>query len=274
VTAASGRVRVLEERSAAFDHPAMLTAQRDPAPWCGTGLISRFESATIDSMNAETNTVLARAAVYAALGDPTRLAIVDALVLGDRSPGELGVTLDLPSNLLAHHLRLLEEVGVVQRGRSEADRRRTYVRLVASAVPRLASPVLTAPRVVFVCTHNSARSQLASALWSRRSRLPVASAGTHPAHRVHRKAVAVARKNGLALADAGTAGVADVLRPDDLVVAVCDNAYEELGAPVHWSVPDPVRVDTAAAFQRAFTDIERRVDRLAAALDRQPEEGR
>lgn len=128
--------------------------------------------------------------------------------------------------------------------------------------------------MVFVCTHNSARSQLASALWARRSRLPVASAGTHPAHRVHRRAVAVARMNGLALDDARTADVVEVVRPDDLVVAVCDNAYEELGSPVHWSVPDPVRVDTAAAFERAYEDIERRVDRLAAALDSQSEEGR
>jgi ArsR family transcriptional regulator, arsenate/arsenite/antimonite-responsive transcriptional repressor / arsenate reductase (thioredoxin) len=236
-------------------------------------------SAIIESMNAESSSIVARAAVYAALGDPTRLAVVDALALGDRSPGELADALGLPSNLLAHHLRLLAQVGVVERGRSEADRRRTYVRLVASAVPAVAVPALvvpavTAPRVVFVCTHNSARSQLASALWSRRSRLPVASAGTHPARRVHRRAVTVARKHGLALDRARTADVTDVVRPDDLVVAVCDKAYEELGAPVHWSVPDPVSVDTAAAFERAFTDIERRVDRLAAALDRQPDERR
>jgi hypothetical protein len=57
-------------------------------------------------------------------------------------------------------------------------------------------------------------------------------------------------------------------------VAVCDSAYEELGAPVHWSVPDPVLVGTVAAFARVYADIERRVDRLAATLHGQPEEGR
>ncbi|TDB88979.1 ArsR family transcriptional regulator, partial [Actinomadura sp. KC216] len=54
-----------------------------------------------------------RAAVHAALGEPARLAIVDALLLGDASPGELGAGLGAPSNLVAHHLRVLAEAGVV-----------------------------------------------------------------------------------------------------------------------------------------------------------------
>jgi ArsR family transcriptional regulator, arsenate/arsenite/antimonite-responsive transcriptional repressor / arsenate reductase (thioredoxin) len=221
-------------------------------------------------MRTEQSSVESRAAVYAALGDPARLAVVDALALGDRSPGELGSLLGLPSNLLAHHLRLLEQVRLIERGRSEADKRRTYVRLLPSALPGAIASGLTAPRVVFVCTHNSARSQLASALWAKRSTVPVTSAGTRPAQRVHRRAVSVARKHGLTLDGAGTADVADVLRPDDLVVAVCDSAYEELGAGsarLHWSVPDPVPVDTAAAFERAYGEIEQRVDRLVDAVD-------
>jgi protein-tyrosine-phosphatase/DNA-binding HxlR family transcriptional regulator len=214
-----------------------------------------------------------RVAVFAALGDPARLAVVDALAVGDRSPGELGRRLGLPSNLLAHHLRLLERAGVIERSRSEADRRRTYVRLLPAALSAATGPALSAPRVVFVCTHNSARSQLASVLWARRSPVPVASAGTRPARRVHRRAVSVARRHGLTLAAARTAEAGAVLRPDDLVVAVCDAAYEELGPSLsssadrlHWSVPDPVRVDTAAAFEQAYEDIERRVDRLAGAV--------
>jgi protein-tyrosine-phosphatase/DNA-binding HxlR family transcriptional regulator len=220
-------------------------------------------------MDDEISSAELRAAVYAALGDPARLAVVDALALGDRSPGELGESLGLPSNLLAHHLRLLEQVGLIERGRSEADRRRTYVRLVPSALPAPVVPSVWAPRVVFVCTHNSARSQLASALWARRSAVPVASAGTHPARRVHRRAVSVGRRHGLALDAARTADVAAVLRPDDLVVAVCDSAYEELSDltdRLHWSVPDPVPVDTPAAFERAYEEIEQRVDRLVDAV--------
>ena len=128
-------------------------------------------------------------------------------------------------------------------------------------------PPLIPQRVVFVCTHNSARSQLAAASWRRVSRVPAESAGTHPAVRVHPGAVAAGRRHGLRLGRARTAHVDDVLAGGDLVVAVCDNAHEELAADaarLHWSVPDPVRVGTAAAFDAAYDEISRRVDLLAA----------
>jgi ArsR family transcriptional regulator, arsenate/arsenite/antimonite-responsive transcriptional repressor / arsenate reductase (thioredoxin) len=226
----------------------------------------------IESMDAEWSlSVRSRAQVHAALGEPARLAIVDRLVLGDASPSEIGRELGLASNLLAHHLRLLEQAGVVERSRSEGDHRRTYLRLRPRALVDLAPAGLrTARRVVFVCTHNSARSQLAAALWRRQSPVPVASAGTSPAAKVHPGAVAVARSRGLSLARARTAHVRDVLAADDLVVAVCDNAHEELGrkAPdrLHWSVPDPARVGTEDAFERAFGDIADRIDRLAPTV--------
>lgn len=129
----------------------------------------------------------------------------------------------------------------------------------------VSSGVVSAPRVVFVCTHNSARSQLAAALWGRRSQVPAASAGTEPARRVHPLAVAAAREHGLSLGR--TAHVGEVLRPDDLVVAVCDNAHEALTVErLHWSVPDPASAGTEEAFHRAFTDLADRVDRLAPTV--------
>ena len=70
-----------------------------------------------------------RARVHAALGEPARLAIVDRLVPGDASPGGAGAELGLATNLLAHHLRVLQEAGVIRRVRSEGDRRRAYVQL-------------------------------------------------------------------------------------------------------------------------------------------------
>src|SRR5687767_7863803 len=131
----------------------------------------------VEAMKVERVTLESRAAVHAALAEPSRLAVVDALTLGDASPSELQAMLDLRSNLLAHHLKVLELAGVVERSRSEGDHRRTYIRLVPSSLGTLISPsVATAPRVVFVCTHNSARSQLAAALWRRRSRVPASSA--------------------------------------------------------------------------------------------------
>lgn len=222
-------------------------------------------------MNTERSTLAARARIHAALGDPARLAIVDTLVAGDAAPGELAAVLDLPSNLIAHHLKVLEESGLVARSRSEGDRRRTYVRLVTEVLESAVTPSLTAaPRLVFVCTHNSARSQLAASIWSRRSRIPAASAGTEPAARPHPRAVRVARKHGLDPAGWRTAHVSDVVERDDLVIAVCDIAYEHLPAEsrprLHWAISDPAAVDTDAAFQSAYAEIADRVERLAAVL--------
>ena len=234
-------------------------------------LTREINSIIIDSMNTEwSSSVRERAQLHAALGEPTRLAIVDCLVLGDASPTEIGRELGLPSNLLAHHLKLLEQAGVIERSRSEGDHRRIYLRLRHEPLAgRLPADMRTAPRVVFVCTHNSARSQLAAALWAQRSTVPAASGGTHPAARVHPRAAAVAHRCGLSLARARTARVDEVLHNEDLVVAVCDNAHEELASHVdrlHWSVPDPARVDTDDAFDHAFIDLATRIDRLAPAV--------
>src|SRR4051794_2560098 len=73
--------------------------------------------------------VVSRARRFAALGEPARLAIVEQLLLGDSSPGELRSVTGAATNLMAHHLRVLEEAGLVRRIRSEGDGRRTYVQL-------------------------------------------------------------------------------------------------------------------------------------------------
>ncbi len=211
----------------------------------------------------------ARARVHAALGEPARLAIVDRLLLGDASPSEVSAELGVPSNLLAHHVKLLEQAGLLERSRSEGDARRIYLRLRTAALAGLVpSGVRQARRVVFVCSRNSARSQLAAALWAKRSTVPTASAGTQPAERVHPMAVATAKTHGLSLARARPHHVEQVVRPDDLVVAVCDNAHEELDPAdrLHWSVPDPAAVGTEEAFDSAFRDLADRVERLAPAV--------
>jgi protein-tyrosine-phosphatase/DNA-binding transcriptional ArsR family regulator len=221
-------------------------------------------------MSTEPFSAEARARVHAALGDPARLTIVDTLMLSDASPGELAKALAMPTNLIAHHLKVLEDTGLIVRTPSEGDRRRTYLRLVPQTLAALGPPALRpVSRVVFVCTRNSARSQLATALWVDRSPIPASSAGTQPAARVHPRAVRTARRHGLTI-DATTAHVADVIGPDDFVIAVCDNAHEHLPADarpaLHWSIPDPAPVDTDAAFEAAYTEIAARIDRLAPAL--------
>jgi protein-tyrosine-phosphatase len=203
--------------------------------------------------------------VYAALGDPGRLAIVGMLGSGDASPGEIARALGVPSNLVAHHLKVLELAGLVTRARSEGDRRRTYLRLVPERLSLTHAEPWRVPRLVFVCTHNSARSQLAAALWARRSSVPAASAGTAPAARVHPRAVGVARRHGLTIGRSRPVNVTEVLRRGDLVVAVCDTAYEQLteAARLHWSVPDPAPIDTDEAFEATYADIASRIDRLS-----------
>jgi DNA-binding transcriptional ArsR family regulator len=132
-------------------------------------------------MNTEwPSLVRSRAQVHATLGEPVRLAIAHRLVLDDASPTEVGRELGLPSNLLAHLLKLLEQAGVIERSRSEEDHRRTYLHLRPQSLTGLVPVGLcSAARVVFVCTHSSARSQLAAALWTKQSPVPATSAGTH-----------------------------------------------------------------------------------------------
>ena len=225
-----------------------------------------------------------RALVHAALSEPVRLGIVDRLGPGDASPGELAESFGLGTNLLAHHLKVLEDAGVVRRVRSEGDRRRSYVQLclddplvwAAAAAGRNPGEGPAAgrwPRGLFVCTANSARSRLAAASWNRLSQVPALSAGTHPGSRIHPRATAAARRHGLRLGRYRPVALHNVLQDGDLVIAVCDNAHEELAPTrqrLHWAVPDPVRVDTDEAFEDAYQDITRRVERLAGTINAAP----
>ena len=211
-----------------------------------------------------------RARMHAALGDPARLAIIDMLTLGEASPSELQALLEMPSNLLAHHVRTLERAGLIERARSEGDRRRTYLSLVSGALDALRTPTTRgAVRVVFVCTANSARSQLAAALWSAESPVPATSAGTHPAPVIHPGALAAAHRRSLALAPSTPRHVGEVVRPGDMIITVCDSAHEELGAApgrLHWSVADPAKSGEDSAFDRAVDDLADRIARIAPAI--------
>ncbi|BEL41565.1 MULTISPECIES: helix-turn-helix domain-containing protein [Mycobacteroides] len=234
---------------------------------------------TIDSMATEgveegtppDQGLLARVAVHAALADPTRLAIVEALSIGDASPTELQARLSIPSsNLLAHHLGVLQSAGVVHKRRSEGDRRRWYLRLIPQVLDSMCTTSPTSvSRVVFVCTQNSARSQLAAAAWRAQSPIPAESAGTRPARRIHPEAIETARRHGLELAAAAPRRLDDVLQASDYLIVVCDNAHEELPAIItrsHWAIQDPVPDGGTAVFDEVMTDIDSRIGRLAPRL--------
>jgi ArsR family transcriptional regulator, arsenate/arsenite/antimonite-responsive transcriptional repressor / arsenate reductase (thioredoxin) len=210
-----------------------------------------------------------RAVLHAALSDIARLRITDTLLAGDASPSELAAMLAMPSNLLAHHLHVLEQAGIITRRRSEGDRRRTYLQLIPGALDVLAPPPARAAlRVLFVCTANSARSHLAAALWRRASNVPAVSAGTHPAAAIDPGSIAAASCHRLPLLRVRPRHISEVRREGDLVVTVCDLAHEELGETlaVHWSIPDPVPAGDPASFDAALTQLADRVGRLAPRL--------
>jgi protein-tyrosine-phosphatase len=210
-----------------------------------------------------------RVAGHAALSDAGRLRVIDSLEVGDVSPRDLGAALGMSSNLLAHHLKVLEAAGLVRRLPSESDGRRTYVRLVPEALAalgRFPTPPLPTQRVVFVCSGNSARSQLAAALWASRTGRPASSAGTRPAARIHPGTVRVARRHGLSLLAERPASTAEVLTGDDVIITVCDSADRQVTAGhTHWSVPDPVPVGTPAAFEQTLADLTHRIEGWAHA---------
>lgn len=215
--------------------------------------------------------LISRAARHAALGDPARLRIVEALVCCDRAPVELRRALGIESNLLAHHLDVLEGVGLIERIRSQGDGRRRYVRLCREALGELTTAADGAGSsccgpALFVCSANSARSQLAAALWTQRTGQPGLSAGTDPADRVHPGAVAAARRAGLDLTGAHPRALDALEVVPPVMVTVCDRAHEELapdGSWLHWSIPDPVPGGRARDFDAVVAELRDRIDALA-----------
>ena len=163
---------------------------------------------------------------------------------------------------------MLEAVGLITRKRSSGDQRRRYVQLQRDALDELA-PGARLPRqpALFVCTHNSARSQLAAALWVMLTQQPAESAGTHPAARVHPGAVQAGRRAGLDLSKATPRQLADDTTGRRLVVTVCDRAHEELQPGpswLHWSIDDPIANPSKAAFDHTVTELRERINALVA----------
>lgn len=209
-----------------------------------------------------------RAGLHAALGEPVRLAIVEELTSSDRTSSELGRQFDLATNLLAHHLAVLERVGLIERTASSGDKRRRYVRLRAARLGALGvGGPAPAGRVLFICSHNSARSQLAAAMWRARTGSRAESAGTHPAGNVHPGAVSAARRIGLDLTEVSPRRLTSTDLSAELIVTVCDRAHEQLDgseAWLHWSIPDPAAAGTRAAFDATVTALDERITTLTA----------
>jgi protein-tyrosine-phosphatase/DNA-binding transcriptional ArsR family regulator len=204
-----------------------------------------------------------RAARHAALGDRMRLTIVDELAVSDRAPVELRQLVGIESNLLAHHLDVLESVGMINRSRSSGDGRRRYVHLLRESLGDLTPGRRVSPgRALFVCTRNSARSQLAAAVWRSLAHAPAESAGTHPADEVHPGAVAAAKRAGLDLAGSTPRTLEQVTNIPGIVITVCDQAHEEIAPDdrwLHWSIPDPIADGRRRAFDDTVAELRLRI---------------
>ncbi|NDK31599.1 arsenate reductase/protein-tyrosine-phosphatase family protein [Nesterenkonia haasae] len=227
----------------------------------------------------------ARAARHAALAEPLRIRITDLLTLSDLSSTELRTEIGIRSNLLAHHLNVLEGAGMVTRRRSDGDRRRCYSTLTLEArntavlsLAQARSAHGNGPRrVVFICTGNSARSPFAAARWNAELQeelgVRAVSAGTFPASAPSTQSVEAAATFGVDLSAHRPRPVGE-LEAHDLLVIVCDRAYEELSTrfplptprPRHWSVPDPGPSGSAAAYESCFGDIDLRVKDLGSTV--------
>ncbi len=131
--------------------------------------------------------------------------------------------------------------------------------------------------VLFLCTGNSARSQIAEAILTAkgRGRFRVGSAGTRPAERVNPGAVEVLGAHGIDWTGKRPKTIDEIQdEPWDLVITVCDNAKETCpifpGHPAfaHWGMPDPAAVAGDEERRRAFRDtfqvLSRRIDLLVA----------
>lgn len=131
-------------------------------------------------------------------------------------------------------------------------------------------------RVLFLCTGNSCRSQIAEAIINARlgNRWKAFSAGTKPAGYVHPKAIAALTEIGIQ--HKGQSKLADEFRgvDFDLVVTVCDSAAEECpiwlgkGKRVHHSFPDPASTNNMDDFRKVRDDIEREICTLLEDFER------
>ena len=131
-------------------------------------------------------------------------------------------------------------------------------------------------RVLFLCTGNSARSQMAEALAEHLSAGAVraASAGSHPKP-LHPNAVRVMRERGIDLAGRRSKHLSEFTdQRFDCVISLCDRVREVCpefpGTPraIHWSVRDPGADDEGLpAFERTATELETRIGFLLAAIE-------
>jgi protein-tyrosine-phosphatase len=228
------------------------------------------------------------------LSHQVRWAMVQHLLLSDLRVFELVERIGAPMNLLSYHLKKLRDGGMVQAHRSDADGRDVYYTLDATTIRRMyaetgaaLAPVVCpqspgpsvgraslSGRVLFLCTHNSARSQMAEALLRHAApTLDVFSAGSDPASRIQPGALQALDRFQIDTERLYPKPVSSFVgEAFDYVITVCDRAREscphfEGGMQMHWSLSDPARLvshEQRAAYSMLALHLNERIERLLA----------
>jgi protein-tyrosine-phosphatase/DNA-binding transcriptional ArsR family regulator len=234
-------------------------------------------------------------------GDPLRWRLLSELARSDRRVGELCELAGRRQSLVSYHLRQLRDGGLVSLRRSDADGRDTYYvldlvrcgELLSGAGVALHPGLAPTPpprrnrkrgaalaRILFLCTGNSARSQIAEALCERLSEgvIVAASAGSHPKP-LHPNAVRAMGGLGIDISDRRTKHLSEFVGQRlDYVISLCDRVREVCpefpGVPelIHWSIPDPARApgndeETLPAFKRIAAELCSRIGFLIEAIE-------
>ena len=236
---------------------------------------------------------------------PVRWRVLSALAGSDRTVSELCRLLGCRQSLVSYHVGRLRSEGIVRRRRSSADGRDSYYLLDLTRCGELLAascealhPGLSldarAPsdtprsghvdaRVLFLCTGNSARSQIAQALVEELTggRIEAISAGSHP-KALHPNAVRVMAERGIDIAGYRSKHLAEFTGEQfAYVVSLCDRVREVCpefpGHPevIHWSVPDPARegntnAETYPAFKRTADELAARIAFLLELIEHAP----
>jgi ArsR family transcriptional regulator, arsenate/arsenite/antimonite-responsive transcriptional repressor / arsenate reductase (thioredoxin) len=221
-------------------------------------------------------------------GHPVRWALLCELARSDARVRELAAVVGERQSLVSYHLGRLRSSGLVATRRSAFDGRDTYyrvdlarcgalfaetgaalhpaLRLVAPPAPP--RPAAGRVRVLFLCTGNSARSQIAEAVlrqlapdWTE-----ACSAGSRPKN-VHPEAIRTMRERGIDIGAARTKHLSVFAdHRFDHVISLCDRVREvcpefpDRPDTAHWSVPDPAtQPDPEAAFARTADELTERI---------------
>lgn len=243
-------------------------------------------------------------AIIKMLDNDTRWHLLTLLMRSDYRVQELADLTQTEMNKVSYHLGLLREHGFVHERRSSADGRDVYYSVDLTALQQayqsaglLLHPVLVnttpadqagprplklngRPRILVLCTHNSARSQMAEGLFRHlgKGQLEVFSAGTEPS-RVNPDAIVAMNQRGIDISAHTSDHVEHYLdQRFDYVITVCDSARETCPVfpheteTIHWSFADPSAVqdpkERAEAFERTARQLTTRIQYFLTILAR------